>query len=282
MDALLNALSNETAGEVQDQECPVLHVASVRTCEFCGSTNTPTWRRGPAGKASLCNACGIKWRLRKRLKKGDQERNHKEAPEKPKKKKKERKEKDLTPISKTIFKERIDHDNERDYRKKGYFCKYCNKTWAFTQFKNSQQFGAHCSNCSRRPRGVKGGSSYEVPSTSMSPISDHEYYTYEEYHEEEELSPYEEEGVYSPVVPQSPMLSYHQEHPIFARLAHHQIIVEESPTRHPIHHHHHHHHQQHEEELYDFKSLQQLASIAEDARIRQRSVLSCLASIVAS
>ncbi len=44
-------------------------------------------------------------------------------------------------------------DNERDSNaRKNYYCKYCNKTWDFTHFKNSQQFGAHCSNCSRRPR----------------------------------------------------------------------------------------------------------------------------------
>jgi hypothetical protein len=36
--------------------------------------------------------------------------------------------------------------------RKNYFCKFCNKTWDFHHFKNSQQFGAHCSNCSRRPQ----------------------------------------------------------------------------------------------------------------------------------
>ncbi|KAH3731963.1 hypothetical protein Pelo_17207 [Pelomyxa schiedti] len=35
-----------------------------RFCEFCGSTTTPVWRRGPSGKTTLCNACGIKWRVK--------------------------------------------------------------------------------------------------------------------------------------------------------------------------------------------------------------------------
>nr|KAJ3412429.1 hypothetical protein HK105_002349 [Polyrhizophydium stewartii] len=35
---------------------------SDRVCEFCGATETPMWRRGPSGKSSLCNKCGVKWR----------------------------------------------------------------------------------------------------------------------------------------------------------------------------------------------------------------------------
>ncbi|KAJ3290358.1 hypothetical protein HK104_006835 [Borealophlyctis nickersoniae] len=30
-------------------------------CEGCGATSTPQWRRGPSGKRTLCNACGVKW-----------------------------------------------------------------------------------------------------------------------------------------------------------------------------------------------------------------------------
>eukprot|EP00727_Mastigamoeba_balamuthi_P004501 m51a1_g14049 putative gata-binding transcription factor (113) ;mRNA; r:1193323-1193990 len=29
-------------------------------CHECGSRNTPEWRKGPAGPATLCNACGLK------------------------------------------------------------------------------------------------------------------------------------------------------------------------------------------------------------------------------
>jgi hypothetical protein len=33
-----------------------------------------------------------------------------------------------------------------------YYCRYCKQSWPLTFFRNSQQFGAHCSNCSRRPQ----------------------------------------------------------------------------------------------------------------------------------
>ncbi|KAJ3301818.1 hypothetical protein HDV03_000285, partial [Kappamyces sp. JEL0829] len=32
-----------------------------RKCQYCGATETPQWRRGPGGKRTLCNACGVKW-----------------------------------------------------------------------------------------------------------------------------------------------------------------------------------------------------------------------------
>jgi hypothetical protein len=53
---------------------------------------------------------------------------------------------------------RVDDEiNDEDYddmdaNRKNYYCKFCNRTWDITYFKNSQQFGAHCSNCSRKPR----------------------------------------------------------------------------------------------------------------------------------
>lgn len=37
-----------------------------RQCDFCHATQTPMWRRGPGGKGTLCNACGVKWSLRRR------------------------------------------------------------------------------------------------------------------------------------------------------------------------------------------------------------------------
>eukprot|EP00842_Homolaphlyctis_polyrhiza_P006495 jgi/Hompol1/6847/HPOL_001316-RA len=33
-----------------------------RICEYCQATETPMWRRGPSGKSTLCNKCGVKWR----------------------------------------------------------------------------------------------------------------------------------------------------------------------------------------------------------------------------
>jgi len=30
-------------------------------CSICKTTQTPMWRKGPSGKNTLCNRCGIKW-----------------------------------------------------------------------------------------------------------------------------------------------------------------------------------------------------------------------------
>ncbi|XWS42343.1 hypothetical protein CRYUN_Cryun16bG0006500 [Craigia yunnanensis] len=52
-------------------------------CTDCKTTKTPLWRGGPAGPKSLCNACGIKYRKKRRamlgLNKGSEkkkERSH--------------------------------------------------------------------------------------------------------------------------------------------------------------------------------------------------------------
>lgn len=37
-----------------------------RTCVDCGTSKTPLWRGGPAGPKSLCNACGIRSRKKRR------------------------------------------------------------------------------------------------------------------------------------------------------------------------------------------------------------------------
>ncbi|GFZ21763.1 GATA transcription factor 16 [Actinidia rufa] len=39
---------------------------SVKTCADCGTNKTPLWRGGPAGPKSLCNACGIRSRKKRR------------------------------------------------------------------------------------------------------------------------------------------------------------------------------------------------------------------------
>ncbi|KVH96464.1 GATA transcription factor 16-like [Cynara cardunculus var. scolymus] len=38
----------------------------IKTCADCGTTKTPLWRGGPAGPKSLCNACGIRSRKKRR------------------------------------------------------------------------------------------------------------------------------------------------------------------------------------------------------------------------
>ncbi|KAE8790944.1 GATA transcription factor 14 [Hordeum vulgare] len=36
-----------------------------KICTHCGSTSTPQWRTGPAGSGTLCNACGIRYKMGK-------------------------------------------------------------------------------------------------------------------------------------------------------------------------------------------------------------------------
>ncbi|XP_040999880.1 GATA transcription factor 15-like [Juglans microcarpa x Juglans regia] len=38
----------------------------TKTCADCGTSKTPLWRGGPAGPKSLCNACGIRSRKKRR------------------------------------------------------------------------------------------------------------------------------------------------------------------------------------------------------------------------
>jgi hypothetical protein len=37
----------------------------MMSCKECKTTTTPTWRHGPDGHKTLCNACGIRWKRRK-------------------------------------------------------------------------------------------------------------------------------------------------------------------------------------------------------------------------
>ncbi len=33
----------------------------MTVCQACGVIESPLWRKGPSGKRTLCNSCGIKW-----------------------------------------------------------------------------------------------------------------------------------------------------------------------------------------------------------------------------
>ncbi|OMO53576.1 Zinc finger, GATA-type [Corchorus capsularis] len=52
-----------------------------KTCADCGTSKTPLWRGGPAGPKSLCNACGIRSRKKRRailgLNKGEDKKSTK-------------------------------------------------------------------------------------------------------------------------------------------------------------------------------------------------------------
>ncbi|XP_043696179.1 GATA transcription factor 23-like [Telopea speciosissima] len=47
----------------QDQ---VVATSTARICADCKTSKTPLWRSGPHGPKSLCNACGIRYRKRRR------------------------------------------------------------------------------------------------------------------------------------------------------------------------------------------------------------------------
>uniref|UniRef100_A0ACD6A2S1 Uncharacterized protein n=1 Tax=Avena sativa TaxID=4498 RepID=A0ACD6A2S1_AVESA len=38
----------------------------TKACTDCNATKTPLWRGGPSGPKSLCNACGIRYRKKRR------------------------------------------------------------------------------------------------------------------------------------------------------------------------------------------------------------------------
>jgi GATA zinc finger len=47
----------------QDGDVGLQHV--VRACSHCRTTKTPLWRNGPCGSKTLCNACGVRFKLGK-------------------------------------------------------------------------------------------------------------------------------------------------------------------------------------------------------------------------
>ena len=115
-------------------------VVEVRACELCGATQTPMWRRGPSGKGSVCNACGVRWASRRRgARKLSEDSVTSQA--------KEAHAMDSEPTGGSL---------------EQYYCKYCGLTWPLNFFKNRQQFGAHCSNCSRK-RKSRGTSPVSPP-----------------------------------------------------------------------------------------------------------------------
>uniref|UniRef100_A0A2P2Q3C3 Uncharacterized protein MANES_03G201300 n=1 Tax=Rhizophora mucronata TaxID=61149 RepID=A0A2P2Q3C3_RHIMU len=54
------------AGEIISRKLEEAESQQKKTCADCGTTKTPLWRGGPAGPKSLCNACGIRSRKKKR------------------------------------------------------------------------------------------------------------------------------------------------------------------------------------------------------------------------
>ncbi|XP_052151949.1 GATA transcription factor 16-like [Oryza glaberrima] len=53
--------SSSPVDKVDPDECN-----GSKACADCHTTKTPLWRGGPGGPKSLCNACGIRYRKRRR------------------------------------------------------------------------------------------------------------------------------------------------------------------------------------------------------------------------
>ncbi|XP_004508168.1 GATA transcription factor 15-like [Cicer arietinum] len=71
-----NAVSSDNSPTSTEQK---------KTCADCGTSKTPLWRGGPAGPKSLCNACGIRSRKKKRAILGISKGNNEDGSRKGKK-----------------------------------------------------------------------------------------------------------------------------------------------------------------------------------------------------
>ncbi|GMJ09959.1 GATA transcription factor 15 [Hibiscus trionum] len=73
----------ETISPKGSQNQSVFNEQIKKTCADCGTSKTPLWRGGPAGPKSLCNACGIRSRKKRRtvigLKKGEDKKSKKSS-----------------------------------------------------------------------------------------------------------------------------------------------------------------------------------------------------------
>ncbi|KAG8079196.1 hypothetical protein GUJ93_ZPchr0007g4982 [Zizania palustris] len=77
-----------------DKVDPVDDCTAPKACADCHTTETPLWRGGPGGPKSLCNACGIRYRKRRRAALGLDAADGAEQPLQKKKAKKEKTEED--------------------------------------------------------------------------------------------------------------------------------------------------------------------------------------------
>ncbi|ORZ17910.1 hypothetical protein BCR42DRAFT_412756 [Absidia repens] len=58
----LNGNTNNTIHEEKTKKKKKVYVTmEEHHCLDCGSTNSPEWRKGPLGRKTLCNACGLRW-----------------------------------------------------------------------------------------------------------------------------------------------------------------------------------------------------------------------------
>ncbi|KAE8706182.1 GATA transcription factor 15 [Hibiscus syriacus] len=73
----------ETISPTRSQNQSVFNEQIKKICADCGTSKTPLWRGGPAGPKSLCNACGIRSRKKRRsiigLKKAEENKSKKSS-----------------------------------------------------------------------------------------------------------------------------------------------------------------------------------------------------------
>jgi len=134
-DSLMSALkSDEGTSSSEDNK----EILNGNVCIICCTTQSPLWRNGPGGPFSLCNTCGIRWNVAKTEKSDipivETDKQHKPLC--------------LTNAEREsgVFVKKNDDGFDEEF----YYCKYCDNSWPSTHFRNRQQFGAHCSNCSRK------------------------------------------------------------------------------------------------------------------------------------
>ncbi|XP_072976070.1 GATA transcription factor 15 [Typha angustifolia] len=61
----MDLAAEKTSGSIDlpsSEECS----EEPKCCAICQTTKTPLWRGGPSGPKSLCNACGIRYRKKRR------------------------------------------------------------------------------------------------------------------------------------------------------------------------------------------------------------------------
>ncbi|KAL0903167.1 hypothetical protein M5K25_027524 [Dendrobium thyrsiflorum] len=58
--------STDPNADPSNRDCEVSIFDGSKSCTDCGTTKTPLWRGGPSGPKSLCNACGIRYRKKRR------------------------------------------------------------------------------------------------------------------------------------------------------------------------------------------------------------------------
>ncbi|XP_073135121.1 GATA transcription factor 15-like [Henckelia pumila] len=76
--------SDETRNQTVNGDSASSSGTNIKTCVDCGTSKTPLWRGGPAGPKSLCNACGIKSRKKRRALSGVAIKEDKKKPKKSK------------------------------------------------------------------------------------------------------------------------------------------------------------------------------------------------------